>query len=74
MDRKQIHKIGKSMNKPVKFVKNHAGKIMTVITTVVSVVAFIDGRKKIGLLTYIELNLDKRLHFKLKGRRIILSC
>lgn len=46
MDRKQIHKIGKSMNKSVKFVKNHAGKIMTVITTVVSVVAFIDGRKK----------------------------
>lgn len=46
MDRKQINKIGKSMNKPVKFVKNHAGKIMTVITTVVSVVAFIDGRKK----------------------------
>lgn len=45
MDRKQIHKIGKSMNKPVKFVKNHAGKIMTVIATVVSVVTFIDGRK-----------------------------
>ena len=44
MDRKQIHKIGKSMNKPVKFVKNHAGKIMTVIATVVSVVTFIDGR------------------------------
>lgn len=45
MDRKQIHKIGKSVNTPVKFLKNNAGKIMTVIATVVSVVTFIDGRK-----------------------------
>lgn len=46
MDRNQVHKIGKIMNKPVKFVKENAGKMATVLTAVVSVVALIDGKKK----------------------------
>ena len=46
MDRNQVHKIGKIINKPVKFVKENAGKTATVLAAVVSVVEFIDGRKK----------------------------
>lgn len=46
MDRNQVHKIGKIINKPVKFVKENARKTATVLAAVVSVVAFIDGRKK----------------------------
>ncbi|MCP9017913.1 hypothetical protein NML69_07950 [Streptococcus sp. CF8-6] len=45
MDRNQVHKIGKIMNKPVKFVKENAGEMATVLTAVVSVVALIDGKK-----------------------------
>lgn len=45
MDRKQIHKIGKSMNKPVKFVKNHAGTIISVVVPAV-VTAFLGSKNK----------------------------
>lgn len=30
MDKKKVHKIGKTINKPIKFVKNNIGVILTV--------------------------------------------
>lgn len=34
MDKKQIHQIGKTLNKPVKIVKKNIGLIVTVILSV----------------------------------------
>ncbi|CQR26135.1 hypothetical protein BN1356_02479 [Streptococcus varani] len=34
MDKKQIHKIGKQINKPIKFIKKNAGMIATVFVSV----------------------------------------
>ncbi|MGT2949571.1 hypothetical protein [Streptococcus devriesei] len=34
MDKKQVHKIGKMINKPVKFVKKNAGWIVTAVVSV----------------------------------------
>ncbi|HEM2809365.1 TPA: hypothetical protein U2C13_001612 [Streptococcus suis] len=31
MDKNQVHKIGKNLNKPVKFVKKHIGTISTAV-------------------------------------------
>lgn len=47
MDKKQIHKIGKNMNKPIKVIKNHAGVIVSVVVPLVATVVL--GKKvKIG--------------------------
>ncbi|WP_373756401.1 hypothetical protein [Streptococcus ferus] len=46
MDKKQIHKIGKIVNKPVKFVKQNAGKIITGIGAIASVVALYNNKEK----------------------------
>ena len=45
MDRKQIHKIGRIMNKPVKFVKKNAGIIVSVVVPAV-VTAFLGSKNK----------------------------
>lgn len=52
MDRKQIHKIGKVMNKPVKFIKKNSRKILTGISAAASLVALINGRKNRLTITY----------------------
>lgn len=43
MDKKQIHKIGKNMNKPIKVIKNHAGVIVSVVVPLVATVVL--GKK-----------------------------
>lgn len=46
MDKKQVHKIGKMINKPVKFVKKNAGKIFTGVSAIASVVALYKTNKE----------------------------
>lgn len=57
MDRKQIHKIGKVMNKPVKFIKKNSRKILTGISAAASLVALINGRKN-------RLTITHRIQFE----------
>lgn len=46
MDRKQIHKIGKNLNKPVTFVKKNTGNVLTGVSVVVSLIALFKDNKK----------------------------
>ncbi|MFS9171442.1 hypothetical protein QM857_05020 [Streptococcus infantis] len=46
MDKKQIHKIGKNMNKPIKVIKNHAGVIVSVVVPLVATVVLGKQSKK----------------------------
>ena len=46
MDKKQIHKIGKNMNKPIKVIKNHAGVIVSVVVPLVATVVLGKKSKK----------------------------
>lgn len=38
MDKKQVHKIGKKLNKPIKFVKQNKGAIASVVSVVATII------------------------------------
>lgn len=46
MDKKQIHKFGKAINKPIKFVKKNIIPIVTVGGSVASTIAIIKNNNK----------------------------
>lgn len=46
MDKKQVHKIGKKINKPIKFVKQNKGAIASVVSVVASIITVVKTGKK----------------------------
>ena len=46
MDRKQIHKIGKNLNKPVTFVKKNTRNVLIGVSGVASLIALFINNKK----------------------------
>ena len=46
MDKKQVHTIGKMINKPVKFVKRNAGKIFYGVSVIASLVTYHNTKKE----------------------------
>lgn len=46
MDKKQVHKIGKKINKPIKFVKQNMGTIASVVSAVATIITAVKIGKK----------------------------
>ncbi|CYU84394.1 TPA: hypothetical protein TZY74_000949 [Streptococcus suis] len=46
MDKNQVHKIGKIINKPIKFIKNNSGKIVTGLGTVAYLSTLVKNNQK----------------------------
>jgi len=46
MDKKQVHKIGKKINKPIKFVKQNKGTIASVVSAVATIITAVKIGKK----------------------------
>ena len=46
MDKKQVHKIGKKINKPIKFVKQNKGTIASVVSAVAAIITAVNTGKK----------------------------
>ncbi|MCO4521054.1 hypothetical protein Si102_00210 [Streptococcus infantarius subsp. infantarius] len=46
MDKKQVHKIGKKINKPIKFVKQNKGTIAYVVSVVATIITAVKTGKK----------------------------
>lgn len=46
MDKKQVHKIGKKLNKPIKFVKQNMMTILSVASLVTTIIALNPDKKE----------------------------